>query len=91
MTERKPDIAVALSYDGNGAPTVLAKGERRVAEEIVRVAREHHVPLHEDRNLARLAARVPLGEEIPRELYVAVAQVLAFAYRLSGREPPQPR
>ena len=78
--------AVALRYDGDGAPRVVAKGRGEIAERILAVAEEHAVPLHADRGLVELLSRIDLGDEIPPELYVAVAQVLAFAYSLSARE-----
>ncbi len=77
--------AVALHYDGKGAPRVTAKGEGEVAQRILAIAREHDIPLHEDADLLQLLSRIDLGEEIPAGLYVAVAEVIAFAYRLSGR------
>ncbi|MFZ5466199.1 MAG: EscU/YscU/HrcU family type III secretion system export apparatus switch protein [Pseudomonadota bacterium] len=83
---QSPPLAVALHYDGGGAPRLVAKGGGEVAERILEVAREHGVPLHEDPALARALARLELGEEIPRALYQAVAEVLAFALRLSGRD-----
>ncbi|MEJ2687599.1 MAG: EscU/YscU/HrcU family type III secretion system export apparatus switch protein [Gammaproteobacteria bacterium] len=85
---RKPPVAVALRYDGRNAPTVTAKGKGEVAERIAEMAREHDVPLHEDPQLAALLARVELGDEIPETLYRAVAEVIAFAYLLSGKYPP---
>jgi len=81
-----PSLAVALHYDGSGAPRLVAKGGGEIAERIFEVAREHGVPLYEDPTLARALARLELGEEIPRALYQAVAEVLAFALRLSGRD-----
>jgi flagellar biosynthesis protein len=78
---------VALRYDGTGAPRVTAKGRAAVAERIVALAREHGVPLQDDPDLAAVLARIPLGEEIPEALYRAVAEVIAFAYLLSGRWP----
>jgi flagellar biosynthesis protein len=84
----RPSNAVALRYDGDGAPRVIAKGRGELAERIREVAREHDVPMHADRELVELLSRVDLGEEIPPELYLAVAQVLAFAYRISGRTAP---
>jgi len=91
--EQRPlPIAVALRYDGTGAPRVTAKGRAEVAERIVALAREHGVPLQDDPDLAAVLARIPLGEEIPEALYRAVAEVIAFAYLLSGKWPPgQPR
>jgi flagellar biosynthesis protein len=84
MNERHP-LAVALHYNGNGAPRVVAKGGGDVAERIIETAREHNVPLQEDAALASTLARLDIGREIPRELYVAVAQVLAFAWAVTGK------
>jgi flagellar biosynthesis protein len=86
MSEQAREVAVALRYDGAGAPRVTAKGDGLIAEQITRAAREHDVPLYADADLARLLASVELGAQIPRALYVAVAEVIAFAYRVSGRE-----
>lgn len=81
----KRHIAVALRYDGRDAPRVTAKGEAGVADEICRIAREHDVPLYEDTRMATVLSQVDLGDEIPENLYRAVAEVIAFAYLLSGR------
>lgn len=81
-------IAVALQYDPNAmnAPVVLAKGAGRVAERIKEIAREHRIAVVENVWLARtLFDTVPVGREIPAELYQAVAEVLAFVYRLRRR------
>ena len=77
--------AIALHYDGNLAPSVTAKGSGNVAKEIYRIAKENNIPLHEDAELANLLSRLDIGEEIPRNLYVAVAEVIAFAYIVSGK------
>ncbi len=82
-----PDLAIALNYDGKAAPRVTATGKGDLAERIVELAREHGVPLHTDPALAGVLAEIPLGGEIPRELYLAVAEVIAFAYYLSGKAP----
>lgn len=82
----RPARAVALRYEGRGAPRVTAKGEGSVAERILALAQEHDIPLHEDAELVGLLARLDLGDEIPASLYIAVAEVLAFAYRLSGKK-----
>jgi len=79
------NIAVALHYDGDNAPSVTAKGHGDIARHIYEIAREHDVPLHEDAELVQLLAQLDLGEEIPRALYVAVAEVIAFAYLVSGK------
>ncbi|MEW6754755.1 MAG: flagellar biosynthesis protein FlhB [Candidatus Latescibacterota bacterium] len=81
-------VAVALCYDPETmqAPRVVAKGQRLIAERIKEVARQAGVPLVEDKPLARaLYKAVRIGDEIPEELFRAVAQVLAFVFRLRGR------
>jgi flagellar biosynthesis protein FlhB len=80
-------FAVALSYDGSHpAPVVVAKGQDLVARQIRRIAEEHDVPIVPDPPLARsLHKAVEVGQMIPAELYAAVAQVLAFVYRMAGR------
>ncbi|MGM0570125.1 EscU/YscU/HrcU family type III secretion system export apparatus switch protein [Marinobacter sp.] len=90
MTEQsKPgrETAVALKYDGKRAPTVAASGLDEVAEEIIRIAREHDVPLYENAELAGILARLDLDEEIPETLYRVIAEILAFAFHLQGKTP----
>lgn len=82
---KKKDIAVALQYDGKNAPRVTAKGEDDLAEKIRAIAEEYDVPLYEDSVLAHVLSQIELGEEIPRALYVTVAEVIAFSYLMAGR------
>lgn len=82
MNEPQQPIAVALRYDGDRAPRVVAKGRGELAQRIQDEARRCGIPLQEDPQLAVLLARIELGDYIPPSLYVAVAEVLAFAYRL---------
>ena len=77
--------AVALYYDGKNAPHVSAKGTGYVAEEIMAIAREHGVPLCDNPSLVDLLVTLELGNEIPENLYVAVACIIAFAYQLEGK------
>ncbi|EHQ58635.1 uncharacterized protein, cytoplasmic domain of flagellar protein FhlB like protein [gamma proteobacterium HIMB55] len=74
--------AVALHYDQKGAPTVLATGEGEIARLIKERAEAAGVPLVEDPKLSYLLSKIPLGDEIPPELYRAVAEVLVFVLRL---------
>lgn len=90
-TSEPAPVAVALAYDGKGAPRVVAKGSGEIADKILATAREHGVPLQPDADLVRLLAQLDLGDEIPRALYVAVAHVLAFAWAVTGKAPPQRR
>ena len=85
--------AVALRYDGSHpAPEVVAKGQELVAARIREIAEEHDVPVISDPPLARsLFASCEVGDVIPAELYMAVARVLAFVYRLAGRRRPPAR
>ena len=81
--------AVALHYDGNGAPIVSAKGKGLVAEQILKLAEEHDVPITENAELALFLSQVDLGDEIPEALYLAAAKVIAFAYALKGKSIPR--
>lgn len=79
--------AVALHYDEVNAPTVTAKGQDELAEQIIALAREHGVPLYENPELLALLSRLETGDEIPETLYRVIAEVIAFAYRLRGKFP----
>jgi len=78
-------LAVAMQYETKKmkAPKVLAKGERKVAEEIVKLADNNYIPIVENEPLARSIYRTTkVGQEVPGELYQAVAEILAFVYKL---------
>ena len=83
----KQQKAVALKYrEGHDtAPSVVAKGRGLVADKIIALARKHGVPVHSDQHLIELLSTLDLHEEIPQELYKAVAEVLAFIYKVSER------
>jgi flagellar biosynthesis protein len=80
MSERKR--ATALRYHGAGAPEVVATGSGALAERIVARAKEAGVPVRSDDALAQALAGLDLGQEVPEELWLAVAEVLAWAYAL---------
>ncbi len=82
---KKDKKAVALKYNRSEdtAPKVVAKGRGYLAEKIEDVAKEHNIPLYEDRELAQMLEALNLNTEIPEDLYAAVAEVLAFIYRLN--------
>lgn len=85
----KPDPvtrkAVALRYDpeGDTAPRVIAKGDRLLAERIIETARQNNVPVHEDPDLVSILSALDINREIPDTLYRAVAEVLAYVYRVN--------
>ncbi|MBA2354606.1 MAG: EscU/YscU/HrcU family type III secretion system export apparatus switch protein [Acidobacteria bacterium] len=85
--------AAALRYVAGQmvAPDVVATGEGFIAEQIIRLAREHGIPVHESPDLVRLLTRLPPESAIPPELYRAVAEVIAFLLKTAhdvGRVPP---
>lgn len=81
----QPRFAIALEYDGKSAPVVTARGHHEVADEILQIARQEKIPIHEDEELTLLLSQLDLGDHIPEALYVVIAEVLSFAYRLSGK------
>ena len=83
--DAKSQLAVALHYDHGGGPTVVAKGRGAIGAKIIELAKAHDIPIEENEVLAGALSNVELGDEIPVELYKAVAEVLVFVLRLSGR------
>lgn len=83
--------AAALKYkkEEDRAPVLVARGSGQVAEKIIQLAREHNIPLHEDPKTIELLCCLDLGDEIPPELYKAVARILVFIYGLSKDQQPQ--
>lgn len=80
--------AVALAYgQGDAAPRVVAKGRGLLAERIIERAREHGVYVHESPELVSLLLQVDLDQRIPAQLYVVVAELLAWIYRLESGQP----
>ena len=81
------DMAVALKYDGKHTPTVTAKGQGDIAQQIIDIAIASNIPLDTNPELVKLLSSIPLGDEIPESLFIAVAEVIAFAYLLSDKTP----
>ena len=82
---QKRERAVALKYDppSDHAPKVVAKGMGKVAEKIIEVAKAHGIHIHNDPDLIEVLSQLDLNEEISPELYVVVAELLAFVYFLN--------
>lgn len=89
MKTYKRKEAIALKYDQNinNAPVVTAKGKGLLAEQIIETAKLHQVPIHEDAALLELLSKmkININEEIPEELFMAVAEVFAFIYQLDKK------
>jgi len=84
-------LAIALQYDAeknpNSAPIVVAKGADLLALRIRKIAEENNVPIHEDKPLARaMYDKVEVGQEIPYEFFTAVAEIMAYIYKLQGKK-----
>jgi len=87
LSDQELREAVALFYDGNQAPQITAKGSGTVADEIIELAQEHGVTLCKNEALLTLLMTMDLGDSIPENLYVAIAQIIAFAYQLQEKIP----
>jgi flagellar biosynthesis protein len=84
--------AVALKYQQklDTAPKVIAKGKGKVAEKIIEMAREHNIYIQNDPDLIEILSQLDLNEEIPPDLYVVVAELLAFVYSLNRKAAESP-
>jgi flagellar biosynthesis protein len=82
MPQKKVKKAVALKYDKqkDDAPRVVAKGQGQVAENIIELAKKHDIPIKDDPDLIEVLSSLEINEAIPSEIYVAVAELLAFVY-----------
>ncbi len=82
-------LAVALAYQtGEAAPRVTAKGHGLIAKAIIEKARSAGIYVHESPELVSLLMQIDLDQRIPPELYLAVAELLAWLYKLEHEEPP---
>ncbi len=89
MTLEKMPSAVALSYIGQrGAPRVVASGRGLIAEKIIARAKEHGLFVHQSKELVALLMQVELDQEIPPQLYQAIAELLAWLYQLEQQQTP---
>ena len=79
--------AVAIQYTEGSAPEVVAKGFGDLADEILAVAKEYGVLIHEDEQLVSFLASLDLGQQIPEHLYRIIAELIAFSYVLQGKFP----
>lgn len=79
--------AAALKYEhgADAVPRLVAKGDGHIADKIIALAKENGIPIHEDKNLIEILSTLDLYEQIPPKLYKAVAEILAFIYKVSGK------
>jgi len=85
--KKKPKIAVALRYKKNqdNAPVITASGRGRMADKIISLARENKIPVEENAPLAEMLRKLTPGQEIPPELYEAVALLLSYVMEMDAR------
>lgn len=81
----RKNSAVSLKYrpESESAPRVTAKGKGKIAEKIIKIAKEHDIYIHEDPDLIEVLSKLDINEEIPPDLYLVVAELLAFVYSLN--------
>jgi flagellar biosynthesis protein len=87
LPEKK--VAVALQYENEGAPVVTAKGTGSVAEQIERLAKEAGVPIEQNPMMAEALSQIEIDQEIPVELYQAVAVLIGFIMRTGRAQNPE--
>lgn len=77
--------AVALRYDldKENAPRVVASGKGETADNIIKIAELHHLPIHKDEDLVEMLSKIDIDKEIPEKLYIAVAEVFKFIYKIT--------
>jgi len=82
----RKNSAVSLKYrpKSDSAPRVTAKGKGKIAEKIIKIAKEHDIYIHEDPDLIEVLSKLDINEEIPPDLYLVVAELLAFVYSLNN-------
>jgi len=87
-TRDRQKKAVALQYQPklDNAPKVIAKGKGQVAEKIIEIAREHNIYIQNDPDLIEVLSQLDLNQEIPSDLYIVIAELLAFVYSLNSGE-----
>lgn len=82
---RKKAVALKYKSEKQSAPSVAAKGAGEIAERIIKIAREHDIPIKEDPDFVETLSRLDINQEIPPELYHVIAEVLAWVYKINGR------
>jgi flagellar biosynthesis protein len=85
MNQPKTTLAVALKYEKPNAPQVTAVGRSALARQIVEVAEANKLPVRQNEGIAKSLSQVELDDQIPENLYRAVAEVLSFILRISGK------
>ena len=83
-------VSVKYRPESDRAPRVTAKGKGKIAEKIIKIAKEHNIYIHEDPDLIEVLSQLDINDEIPPDLYLVVAELLAFVYSLNKSMSQQP-
>ncbi len=87
-SNRKKAVALRYRPDKESAPRVTAKGSGRIAERIIKVAQDNGIPVKDDPDLIEVLSKLDIEEQIPPNVYIAVAELLAFVYAMNGKKQP---
>lgn len=82
---RRKAVAIKYKPKEQTTPTLVAKGAGEIAERIIKIAREHGIPVREDPDLVETLSMLDLDQEVPPELYHVIAEVLAWVYKMNGK------
>lgn len=85
MAKIKKAVALGYNRQKDNAPKVLATGKGKVASKIINLAKEHEIPIKEDEDLVELLSKVDIHQEIPQNLYKAVAEIFSFLYKVTNK------
>ncbi len=83
--DRKKAVALRYNPDQGQTPKVVGTGQGTIAEQILKLAQEHDIPIHEDGDLVEILSHLDPGEDIPAETYLVVAEILAFIYQANDK------
>ena len=86
MQKAKKAVALGYNRQKDNAPKVLATGSGEVAKNIINLAKSHDIPIKEDADLVEILSKVDLNEEVPPNLYKAVAEIFNFLYRMTNKK-----
>ena len=86
----RKNSAVSLKYrpESDNAPRITAKGKGKIAEKIIKIAKEHNIYIHEDPDMIEVLSQFDINDEIPPDLYLVAAELLAFVYSLNKNMVP---
>lgn len=86
MDKIKKAVALGYNREKDSAPKVLASGKGEIASKIIKLANEYEIPIKEDADLVELLSKVDIHQEIPQNLYKAVAEIFTFLYKITNKK-----